>query len=159
MAEQPAAPADITPEQFFEQLLPAGFQAEAVYTLDIVVKIVVILIPLFVSILYVTWLERVIIGRIQNRIGPNRVTFFGISWLGGWGQPIADAVKLITKEIIIPSGSNKHLFELGAQPGADPKLRVFLSVSTTRGHHGGDDAWVTFLSLERVPADRKAPVF
>jgi NADH-quinone oxidoreductase subunit H len=49
---------------------------------------------------------------MQVRIGPNRVTFFGIPWLGGLAQPIADGLKLLVKEIIVPTGANKFLFVL-----------------------------------------------
>jgi NADH-quinone oxidoreductase subunit H len=114
-------------------LLPAAIVDETVYTLDIVVKIVVILVPLLVSVLYITLAERVIIGRIQNRIGPNRVTFFGIPWLGGWGQPIADAVKLITKEIIIPSGANKRLFVIAPALSVAPSLAAWAVIPFDHG--------------------------
>ncbi|MEX0951796.1 MAG: NADH-quinone oxidoreductase subunit NuoH, partial [Gammaproteobacteria bacterium] len=75
----------------------------------IVLKISVILTPLMICVAYMVYAERKIIGFIQGRIGPNRVGLFGYS-LVGLGQPIADALKLILKEIIVPSGSNKALF-------------------------------------------------
>jgi NADH-quinone oxidoreductase subunit H len=90
-------------------VVPAPFQDEAILILGIVVKIVAILVPLLLSVAYITYAERKIIGYIQGRIGPNRVGFFGFR-LVGLGQPIADAVKLMFKEIIIPSGANKTLF-------------------------------------------------
>jgi len=68
--------------------------------------IVAITLPLMVCVAYLTYAERKIIGYMQIRIGPNRVG------PRGWLQPIADAVKLMFKEIIIPSGSNKFLFLL-----------------------------------------------
>jgi len=74
--------------------------------------IVAIVLPLMLAVAYLTFAERKIIGYMQLRVGPNRVTFFGIPWLGGWAQPIADAVKAVMKEIIIPSGANKVLFVL-----------------------------------------------
>jgi NADH-quinone oxidoreductase subunit H len=114
-------------------LFPAPWEAAGQYTMETVFKIVVILAPLFVSILYVTWLERVIIGRMQVRIGPNRVTFFGIPWLGGWGQPIADAVKLMTKEIIIPSGANKHLFVIAPVLSVAPSLAAWAVIPFDHG--------------------------
>lgn len=68
------------------------------------VKIAALIVILMVAFAYLTYAERKIIGYIQLRLGPNRV--------GPWGliQPWADAVKLITKEIIIPAGANKFLF-------------------------------------------------
>ncbi len=74
--------------------------------------IVAIVVPLMIGVAYLTLAERKVIGYMQVRIGPNRVTFFGIPWLGGWAQPIADGLKLMMKEIIIPSGANKFLFVL-----------------------------------------------
>jgi NADH-quinone oxidoreductase subunit H len=74
--------------------------------LAILIKIALILAPLLAIVAYFTFAERKIIGYMQVRLGPNRV---GPS---GWGQPIADAVKLMFKEIIIPAGANKVLFIL-----------------------------------------------
>lgn len=90
-------------------LFPVEFQPQAVTVLQTVVKILAIMVPVLVTVAYFTYAERKVIGFIQGRIGPNRVGFFGFS-LWGLGQPIADAVKLIVKEIVIPTGSNKTLF-------------------------------------------------
>ncbi len=76
----------------------------AVWTL---VKIIAIVAPLMISLAYLTYAERKIIGYMQVRIGPNRVGPLGLL------QPIADGLKLLMKEIIIPSGANKGLFILG----------------------------------------------
>jgi NADH-quinone oxidoreductase subunit H len=108
-------------------VLPATMVEQAVYALDIVIKIVVILVPLMISILYVTLLERKIIGWMQVRIGPNRV-----GW-DGWLQPIADAVKLITKEIIIPSGANKRLFVLAPVLSVAPSLAAWAVIPFDNG--------------------------
>ncbi len=67
-------------------------------------KILVVTIPLLTAVAYLTYAERKIIGYIQIRIGPNRVGLRGLL------QPIADAVKLMFKEIVLPSNSNKFLF-------------------------------------------------
>ena len=72
--------------------------------INILVKIVVILVPLLLTVAYFTYAERKVIGYMQARIGPNRVG------PRGWLQPIADAMKLMFKEIIFPSGANKVLF-------------------------------------------------
>lgn len=70
----------------------------------IVIKILVLVIPLLLGVAYLTYAERKVIGYIQVRLGPNRVGWYGLL------QPIADIIKLITKEIIIPTRSNKYLF-------------------------------------------------
>ena len=90
-------------------VVPSGMQDVVILLAGILIKIVAILVPLLLTVAYVTYAERKIIGYIQGRIGPNRVGFLGYR-LVGLGQPIADALKLIVKEIIIPSGANKTLF-------------------------------------------------
>ena len=63
-----------------------------------------IVVPLLLSVAYLTFAERKLIGYMQVRIGPNRVG------PRGWLQPIADGLKLLLKEIIIPTNANKFLF-------------------------------------------------
>ena len=70
----------------------------------ILAKILIIVVPLMLCVAYLTYAERKVIGYMQLRIGPNRVG------PRGWLQPIADAVKLMFKEIIVPSKSNPYLF-------------------------------------------------
>jgi len=70
----------------------------------IVAKIVAIVAPLMLTVAYYTLAERKVIGYMQVRIGPNRVGPRGLL------QPIADAVKLMFKEIILPSNANRLLF-------------------------------------------------
>ena len=70
----------------------------------IIIKILLIVVPLLLGVAYLTFAERKVIGYMQVRIGPNRVGIFGLL------QPIADLIKLITKEIIVPTRSNKYLF-------------------------------------------------
>lgn len=70
----------------------------------IIIKIIAIILPLLISVAYLTYAERKVIGYIQGRIGPNRVGFKGLL------QPFADLIKLIHKEIIVPTKSNKYLF-------------------------------------------------
>src|SRR6476661_3085789 len=72
-----------------------------------VARIVALLVPLLLCVAYLTLWERKAIGWSQIRPGPNRVGPLGLL------QPIADAVKLIFKEIIVPTAANKGLFFLG----------------------------------------------
>jgi len=80
------------------------------------------------AIAYTTLWERKLIGWMQIRIGPNRVTFFGIRWLGGIAQPIADGLKLLMKEIIVPTGSNKFLFVIAPVMALMPALAAWAVV-------------------------------
>jgi NADH-quinone oxidoreductase subunit H len=77
------------------------------------------------AVAYLTLWERKLIGWMQIRIGPNRVTFFGIRWLGGLAQPVADGLKLMVKEVVIPSGANKALFVLAPVMAIMPALAAW----------------------------------
>lgn len=74
--------------------------------IPIILKILFLMVPLIISVAYLTLMERKVIGWMQLRLGPNVVGPFGIL------QPIADALKLLFKEPIIPSQSDKFLFLL-----------------------------------------------
>ncbi|MEZ5448528.1 MAG: NADH-quinone oxidoreductase subunit NuoH [Thiolinea sp.] len=80
--------------------IPAAVQTVVV----ILLKIVAILVPLILAVAYTTFAERKIIGYMQVRLGPNRVG------PKGWLQPFADVLKLLFKEVIIPTRSNRYLF-------------------------------------------------
>lgn len=69
-----------------------------------VLKILLIMVPLLLSVAYLTYAERKVIGAIQVRNGPNRVGWKGLL------QPIADVLKLLTKEVIVPTNSHRFLF-------------------------------------------------
>ena len=88
-------------------------------------KITLILAPLMVAVAYLTFAERKIIGYMQVRIGPNRVG------PRGWLQPIADAVKLLFKEIIIPTRSNKFLFIIAPILSLAPALAAWAVIPFT----------------------------
>ena len=85
----------------------------------ILIKIVVIIVPLLIAVAYLTYAERKVIGYIQVRIGPNRVGFKGLL------QPFADLLKLITKEVIVPTKSNKYLFIIAPVFSLAPALAAW----------------------------------
>ena len=86
--------------EWMQYFWPDWFQ----YIISNVLLALIILLPLFIVVAYYTLAERKIIGFMQVRIGPNRVGFQGML------QPFADMFKLMFKEIILPTNSNKYLF-------------------------------------------------
>ncbi|MDM0042295.1 NADH-quinone oxidoreductase subunit NuoH [Variovorax sp. J22G21] len=86
------------------------------------IKIICVLAPLMGAVAYATLWERKFLGWIQVRHGPNRVGPFGLL------QPIADAVKLLTKEIISPSAASPGLFRLGPIMAIMPALAAWVAV-------------------------------
>ena len=88
----------------------------------IVLQIAPLLIVIILCVAYLTFWERKVIGWMQNRIGPNRV--------GPWGlfQPFADTIKLILKEVIIPSKANRFLFLIAPILSIAPALAAWAVV-------------------------------
>ena len=91
------------------------------------IKIVLLLAPLMGIVAYMTYIERKVIGAMQLRVGPNKVGPLGLL------QPIADAVKLLFKEVIIPSGVNKGLFIIGPILAIAPSLAAWAVVPVADG--------------------------
>jgi NADH-quinone oxidoreductase subunit H len=88
----------------------------ALPTITIVLKIIAIVLPLLVAVAYLTFAERKVLAAAQLRKGPNVVGPFGLL------QPIADGLKLLMKETVIPSGANRLVFI------AAPMLTFILSL-------------------------------
>lgn len=87
--------------------------------LQIILAIVAIVVPIKLSVAYLTLAERKVIGYVQVRIGPNRVGPRGAL------QPIADGLKLLMKEIIIPTNANRYLFILAPIIALAPALAAW----------------------------------
>jgi len=81
-----------------------------------IAKILLVLVPLLVAVAMLTYFERRVIGAIQLRKGPNVVGPFGLL------QPFADALKLLTKETIVPTGANRFVFMMA------PMLTLLLAL-------------------------------
>ena len=86
---------------------------------SIVLKIVLILAPLILTVAYLTYFERKVIGYMQLRVGPNVTGPFGLI------QPFADVLKLLFKEVTRPSTSNKALFYIGPMLSLAPAFAAW----------------------------------
>ena len=83
----------------------AGFLgADAAYLLVTVLQTLAIVVPVLIGMAYLTYAERKVLAAMQLRRGPNVVGPFGLF------QPFADAIKMMTKETIVPSGASRFLF-------------------------------------------------
>jgi NADH-quinone oxidoreductase subunit H len=86
------------------------------FFLEILVTFLVIVLPVLISVAYLTLAERKIMGGMQQRTGPNVVGFLGLL------QPLADGLKLLLKETVIPTNANTFSFIFA------PILTFFLSL-------------------------------
>ena len=91
-------------------------------TVKTLILIVCIVLPLMLCVAYLTLWERKLIGWMQVRLGPNRVGPLGLL------QPIADGLKLLVKEIIVPTGANRLLFVLAPIMALMPALAAWAVV-------------------------------
>ena len=97
----------------------SGIVWPVVWTL---IKIICVLLPVLGAVAYATLWERKLLGFIQVRHGPNRVGPFGLL------QPIADAIKLLTKELINPTAASSGLFRLGPVMAIMPALAAWVAI-------------------------------
>lgn len=108
---------------FGNELVAAGWwSAMAWPVIWNLIKIVLVVAPLMGAVAYLTLWERKAIGFTQIRVGPNRIGPMGLL------QPIADAFKLLTKEIILPTVANKGLFLLGPIMTIMPALAAWVVI-------------------------------
>lgn len=108
---------------FGQGLLSAGWWVTLAWpVIWVLIKIVVVVLPLMGAVAYLTLWERKLISWMQIRLGPNRVGPMGLL------QPIADAMKLLTKEILAPTRANKVLFFLGPIMTIMPALAAWAVV-------------------------------
>lgn len=88
----------------------------------LVIKILIIMIPLLLGVAYSVYFERRIMAAMQSRVGPNRV--------GPWGlfQSFADLIKMLCKEVIMPSSANPYLFRLAPLIALVPAMAAWAMV-------------------------------
>src|SRR5487761_299571 len=89
------------------------------------VKVIVIAVPLIIAVAYLTYAERKVIGWMQVRIGPNRVGPLGLL------QPFADVLKMLFKEIVVPSGASRALFFVAPILSLAPALAAWAVIPFT----------------------------
>ena len=95
--------------------------------LTINVKIILIVGPLMLAVAYLTYVERRVIGYMQVRRGPNRVGWMGLL------QPIADGLKLLSKEVVLPTNANRFLFLLAPILSIGPSLAAWAVIPFNEG--------------------------
>ena len=100
---------------FLSQFMP---QWTASLTQYIAVAVALLLFALL-NMLFITWVERKVIGRLQDRIGANRAGPKGLL------QPVADMIKILTKEDITPTAASRAIYNLGPILVVPPALLVF----------------------------------
>lgn len=88
----------------------------------ILIKVVIIAVILFIMPIPLTWLERKIAGHIQQRMGPMRVGWHGLL------QPVADSLKLLTKEDTVPDQADRVLFKIAPLISLVPPFAVFVAI-------------------------------
>ena len=95
------------------------------YLIETTFWIVVVMITVILAVAFTTYFERKVIGYMQGRIGPNRVGPLGL------GQPFADVIKLLIKEVIIPEKSNRFLFVIAPLLTLVPALATWAVIPLT----------------------------
>jgi NADH-quinone oxidoreductase subunit H len=132
--------------------LPPGAVA---FVVDVVVWLVIALVIIGVvqiAMLYATWVERKVVGRIQDRLGANRAGTFGLL------QPFADMIKMLVKEDITPSGAHRWVYNLAPILVVPPAIVVFAVIPVGIGLIATDLS-VGFLFFTAIGATAVIPIF
>ena len=130
------------------QFLP-GWLADLI--IMVIVATVLVLFAV-VTMMYLTYLERKIVARIQDRLGPNRVGPLGLM------QPMADAIKMLTKEDITPRAAHRVVYNLGPILIVPPALLVWAVIPFGRGMVG-TDLDIGFLYVIAISATTTIAIF
>jgi NADH-quinone oxidoreductase subunit H len=103
--------------------VPADFQ----YLIIITTQILAVTIIVILTVAFTTYFERKVIGHMQGRLGPNRVGPLGL------GQPFADVLKLLIKEVVVPQKSNRFLFLIAPLLSIVPALAAWAVIPLSDG--------------------------
>ena len=103
---------------------PAELQALLLMTLEIIG----VMLAVVISVALMTYAERKVIGWIQVRHGPNQIRIFGLPFLKGLAQPFADVIKLLLKEIVVPTNADKGVFLAAPLIALTPALATWAVV-------------------------------
>ena len=103
--------------------VPADFQ----YLIIITTQILAVTITVILTVAFTTYFERKVIGHMQGRLGPNRVGPLGL------GQPFADVLKLLIKEVVVPQKSNRFLFLIAPLLSISPALAAWAVIPLSDG--------------------------
>ena len=98
-----------------------------IFFVILLAKSLLVILPLLGAVAYYTFMERKVIGYMQARIGPNRTGVRGI------GQPIADALKLLFKEYVLPTKSNTFIFFIAPILSLAPAISAWAVVPFDQG--------------------------
>lgn len=132
--------------------LPEGAQEPTTVIVSALLKATAIVLVIQVAMLYATWLERKVIGRMQDRIGPNRVGRYGLA------QPFADMVKILTKENITPTEAHGPVYNLGAILIVPPAIIGFAVIAWSQSLVPADLS-VGILFFFAVASTAVVPIF
>ena len=111
------------------------------FVLATVVKIFIVFNILLLTVAYMTYVERKVLGHLQVRLGPMRVGFHGLL------QPIADGIKLFFKEDVIPQEANKAIFVIAPMATLIPAIASFAIIPF------GNSVEIMGISIDMVIAD------
>ncbi len=101
--------------------LPPDFQ----HLIIITTQILAVMITVILTVAFTTYFERKVIGHMQGRLGPNRVGPLGL------GQPFADVLKLLIKEVVVPTKSNRFIFVIAPVLSITPALATWAVIPLT----------------------------